>query len=122
DRVVLSAPDASSLQTQQLPADASSPLDDSGTVPAISPSEPFASLPTDGVSAAPLVAVPPAPGAVDSGGSSAGASSAAPATAAGAGGATNAFLPAVSGPPKAAAPFLVVLVIVGALGGAALWM
>jgi hypothetical protein len=120
DRVVLSAPDANSLATQQAPLDSTSAGLDSGTASVISPSDSTATLPTYGFPAAPLVAAP-TPGAAVSTGSPT-ASASAPATVAGSDGTGNAFLPAVRGRPKAAAPFLVVLLIVGVLGGAALWM
>jgi len=121
DRVVLSSPDTNSLSTQQTsvlgatpPPAATDTLGASGSV---------SGPPAEGVS--PGVAAPPlGPGAlpgVDTPGSP--AVSPAPGTArTGPPDPRGAFVPAVSRGPEEATPVLVLLLVVGALAGAGLWL
>jgi len=118
DRVVFAAPDGNSLATQQ--SGVSSDTAASPDVGVTSPSEPSVGLPSDSLSSSPLIgssgtdtALP----SVGTGGSPAPAAAATP----GSSNLGGAFVPAVSSKPSKATPLLVVLLLVAALGGAALW-
>jgi F0F1-type ATP synthase membrane subunit c/vacuolar-type H+-ATPase subunit K len=121
DRVVLSAPDANSLATQQTSVDTTPPAADTGTTVA----PPDLALPGGGLLASPPVASPPGldtalPGV--STGVPYVASPAGPKTAAGRSNVGGAFVPVVSSSPEAATPLLVLLFVAAGLGGAALWL
>jgi hypothetical protein len=122
DRVVLNAPDASSLATQPgSSADTSSPAADSTATGAdstpISPGDTASGLP-------PTIASPSfsdsLPGASVAGptGSAPALAGAAPASTGTAGG----FVPVASTRPTKATPLLVVLFVIGGLAGVALWL
>jgi hypothetical protein len=120
DRVVLSAPDAGSLTTQES-IDSSS----SGTDNSANPSDAAPAPLSDATSG--LQNTGASPSLADSlpGASAAGPSSVSPAPAAtpnaqtGVGGA---FVPAVSAGPEKATPLLVILFVAAGLGGAVLWL
>jgi hypothetical protein len=124
DRVVLNAPDDASLATQQGSADASpAPVDDSVAAPTDAGSAPTGDLST---STAPIGGDSTAPfslpgGTGDASSSVAPTPAAVPPATAGASSA-GAFVPAVSTGPEKATPLLVILLIAGAVGAAALWL
>jgi hypothetical protein len=120
DRVVLSAPDANSLATQQGgSSDSVPPAVDTG--PTTASSEPAVDLP-GGLSSSPLPTPSVASGLPSVGASPfLGPSGQAP-QAAPPGNAAGAFVPAVSSTPSNATPLLFVVFVIGALGGAALWV
>jgi hypothetical protein len=113
DRIVLSAPDSNSLATQSAPAGAGSSTD-SGIA-----SDAIPALPSDAVAASPLSV---GSTSADVPALTAGPSVATPPPAARSSDAGGAFVPAVSARPAKATPLLVVLLVLGALGGAALWI
>ena len=119
DRVVLSAPDANSLTTQQGSADTTPlPADTSGGAPFPPATDSFAGAPFQSAGASPNLA-DSLPGAAVAGPTSV---SPGPAATPGPAGTGGVFVPAVSSGPEKATPLLVVLFIIGGLGGAALWL
>jgi hypothetical protein len=122
DRVVLSAPDGTSLATQPGSSDTTPPLTDTGSAtppPSASDSFTGSALPFQSTGASPNFA-DAVPGASATGPSSVSPPSvAAPPALPNAGGT---FVPVVSARPEKATPILVVLFVAGGLGGAVLWM
>jgi hypothetical protein len=121
DRVVLSAPDANSLTTQQTSGDTTTPPADTGT--AVGPPE--LGSPGSGLLDSPPIATPPGVDTALPGASTGAPSVASPARPKAAGGRSNvggAFVPVVSSSPETATPLLVILFVAGGLGGAALWL
>ena len=121
DRVVLSAPDASSLATQQSAVDTTVPGVDNSTAPSEAAT---ATLPDN---ASGFLSAGASPSLADSvpGAAATGASSVSPAPAAApprTPGVPGAFVPAVSTSPEKATPLLVLLFVAAGLGGAALWL
>ena len=123
DRVVLSAPDANSLATQQSSAGAASPGIDNSAATGLS--EPASAPPPEaasgfqGAGASPSLA-DSLPGAAATAPSSVSPAPAAapPRTA----GVPGVFVPAVSTGPEKATPILVLLFVAAGLGGAVLWL
>jgi hypothetical protein len=121
DRVVFSAPDASSLATTAGSGSDSSPAIDTSPIAAPADNAPasdnIASIPSSGPTPNLESSLP---GVAASGPTSvAPAASAAPSNLPGAAGV---FVPTVSGGPEKATPLLVILFVLGALGGAVLWL
>jgi hypothetical protein len=114
DRVVLSAPDGNSLATQSAPVETGPSATDTGFA-----AEAIPALPSDAIAASPLIA---GPTSADVPALTAGPSVATPPRAGGPSDAGGAFVPVVSARPAKATPLLVVLLVAGALGGAALWL
>ena len=120
DRVVLSAPDANSLATEQAPTAATPGANDAAAAaPAPEPTPSAAVLPgTLAVGAAPSAEVS-LPGVAPAGPSSVAPTPASvpnrPSTAGG-------FIPTVSSGPEQAAPLMVLLLVAGSLGAAGLWL
>jgi len=119
DRVVLSAPDANSLATEQPPTAATPGANDAAATAAAEPTPSAAVLPGNlGAGAAPRAEVS-LPGVAAAGPSSVAPTPASvPARPSTAGG----FIPTVSSGPEEAAPLMVLLLVAGSLGAAGLWL
>ena len=123
ERVVFSAPDANSLATQPGSSDTASSGLDSGA--ATSPSDAGTASSQDTASGLPGTISSPTFADSVPGASATGPTSVSPAPAAAppaTGGNGGAFVPAVSSGPEEATPLLVVMFVIGALGGAVLWL
>jgi hypothetical protein len=122
DRVVLSAPDGSSLKTQPGAASTSpSPDSTAATTPSESAAAPLpVATPGPVVTGASPSLADSQPSAAATGPTSVAAAPAAAPPASNS--VTSAFIPTVSAGPEKATPLLVVLFISAGLGGAALWL